>query len=107
MSSGSRALTIAYTCTALWLAWCALQQYRYGALWVAPVFGAASLMPVIAVVRETVIAEERHTVAALCEQDARRRAQAEPLPDDGPPLDPGEQAAWRDIAGHWDDRSAA
>ena len=107
MSMGSRAMCGLYIATALWLAWCAVRQYQYGALWAACLFAAASVVVVIGVVRETVLAEERRTIAALQQRSVRDAFNAEPRPADGTPLNAGEQEAWQEIAGHWDDREAA
>lgn len=62
-------LSALYLTTSTGLAWTAVLEFRYGPLWAACLFAAASLVPVIAVVRESVICEQRRTVA-----DLRKRA---------------------------------
>ncbi|GAA4789614.1 hypothetical protein [Streptomyces ziwulingensis] len=59
MTRSSRLLCALYLATSIQLAWTAVQEYRYGPLWAAVVFAAASLVPVLAVVRETVLDDER------------------------------------------------
>ncbi|MGW5123257.1 hypothetical protein ACWEQ7_04180 [Streptomyces sp. NPDC004069] len=93
MTRGSRALCALYTATALWLAYCTLQQARYGQPWPAALLAVASLAPIIGVIRETVLADERHQLAALAERHARRAH-----PDNGQPLTAHEQAAFKRLA---------
>ncbi|GED89354.1 hypothetical protein [Streptomyces sp. 6-11-2] len=90
MTRGSRALCALYTATALWLGYCTLQQAHYGQLWPAALLAVASLAPIIGVIRETVLADERHQLAALAERDAR--------PGHGRPLTAHEQAAFNRLA---------
>ena len=73
MSLLGRLLCALYGLTSVWLAWCAVRQYQYGgSAWTVPLFVAASIVPVVAVVREAVLAEERHTVAVLRRQGEPR-----------------------------------
>lgn len=107
MSRGSLALCALYLATATWLAWCTIITFSSVPIWATLLNTAASIILIIAVIRETVLADERHTVAFLIQRAVRREAEAEPLPADGAPLDDSEQAVWREIAAHWDDREAA
>lgn len=59
MTRSSRLLCALYVATSTGLAWTAVLELRYGPLWAAAVFAGASGVPLIAVVRETVIAEQR------------------------------------------------
>jgi hypothetical protein len=80
MSLPSRLLCALYGLTSLWLAWCAVRQYQYGgAPWPVPLLVAASIVPVIAFVRETVLADERHTVAVLRRREGRCHTRREEL----------------------------
>jgi hypothetical protein len=79
MSRGSRVLTAMYTAVALWLAYCTVRTWGAVPAWTTLAMAAASLAPVLGVVRETVIADERRAVAVLREREGRR-------------------AAWRDVA---------
>lgn len=58
MNSSSRLLCLLYLATSAGLAWVTVLEIRYGPAWAACMFAAASLVPVIAVVRETVIGEQ-------------------------------------------------
>jgi hypothetical protein len=58
MNCSSRLLCVLYLATSAGLAWVTVQEIRYGPAWAACMFAAASLVPVIAVVRETVIGEQ-------------------------------------------------
>jgi hypothetical protein len=102
----SLGLCTLYLATALWLSWCALTTWGHVPTWVSILNIAASIVAVIAVVRDTELAEERRFVARLLAREARRAALEEP-PADGAPLDDAETAAFGEIAAHWDDRSAA
>ncbi|MGA5795748.1 hypothetical protein ACPC27_14200 [Streptomyces cellulosae] len=79
MSRGSRVLTAMYIAVALWLAYCTVRTWGAVPAWTTLAMAAASLAPVLGVVRETVIADERRAVAVLREREGRR-------------------AAWRDVA---------
>ncbi|MEU1056589.1 hypothetical protein [Streptomyces sp. NPDC005876] len=59
MTRSSCLLCALYLATSAQLAWTAVLELRFGPPWAAALFGAASLVPVIAVVRETVLADER------------------------------------------------
>lgn len=106
MTRGSLALCALYLATALWLAWCTVITFGGVPIWVTLLNTAASVVAVMAVVREAELGDERHRVAVLVERESRRAAWPE-LPADGEPLDDSERAAWQEIATHWDDRSAA
>ncbi|MEU6547847.1 hypothetical protein [Streptomyces sp. NPDC046859] len=58
MNCSSRLLCLLYLATSAGLAWVTVLEIRYGPVWAACLFAAASLVPVIAVVRETVIGEQ-------------------------------------------------
>jgi hypothetical protein len=103
MSRGSRALCTLYTATALWHAWCTINTLGYAPLWASVLNMAASVVAVIAIVREYDLADERHEVAALREREGRRNAWPGPPPDDGPPLNDREQDAFDQLAAQFDD----
>lgn len=63
MSRFARVLCSLHGAAFLWLAYCAVQSYRHGAVWAACLFTAASLLYLIAVLREAERAEERRAVA--------------------------------------------
>lgn len=107
MTRGSYALCALYLATALWLAWCTVTTWGQVPTWVSLLNAAASIVAVIAVVRDAELGDERRWAAVLCEREGRRTAWGGPPPADGEPLDLGEQAAFAEIAAHWDDRSAA
>ncbi|MFI2376283.1 hypothetical protein ACH5AO_14620 [Streptomyces sp. NPDC018964] len=74
MSSGSRTLTALYVAVALWLSFCTVRTWGTVPLWTTLAMAVASLAPVIGIVRETVIADERRAVAVLRERQGRRAA---------------------------------
>ncbi|WP_245657255.1 hypothetical protein [Streptomyces griseorubens] len=74
MSRGSRVLTVLYIAVALWLAYCTVRTWGDVPAWTTLAMAAASLAPVLGVVRETVIADERRAVAVLREREGRRAA---------------------------------
>jgi len=106
VTRSSLGLCALYILTALWLSWCALTTWGRVPTWVSILNVAASIVAVIAVVRDTELAEERRIVAKLLAREVRSDALEEP-PADGAPLDDAETAAFGEIAEHWDDRSAA
>ncbi|MEU3841403.1 hypothetical protein AB0E88_15395 [Streptomyces sp. NPDC028635] len=53
MSWSARALCALYVVTSAGLAWTAVLEFGHGPAWVGCLFSAASLVPLIAVVRET------------------------------------------------------
>lgn len=65
MSSSSRLLCVLYVATSAGLAWTAVLELRYGPVWAAGLFAAGSIVPVVAVVRETVLGDQRRTIAEL------------------------------------------
>jgi hypothetical protein len=70
MNRSSRLLCALYVATSAGLAWTSVLEFRYGPLWAACLCAAAGLVPVIAVVRETVIWDLRRLLryAASLEQ---------------------------------------
>ncbi|MDN0197855.1 hypothetical protein [Streptomyces sp. S.PNR 29] len=76
MNCSSRLLCVLYLSTSTGLAWIAVLEYRYGPWWAACLFGAASLVPVVAAARETVIRDQRRVVVRLSERVARARGHA-------------------------------
>ncbi|MFE0132425.1 hypothetical protein ACFWY6_12760 [Streptomyces sp. NPDC059037] len=77
MTRLARALCSLHGAVLAWLAYCAMQSARNGATWAVLLFAAASLMTVIAVIRETELTDERRTAAVRAERVARLRAHAE------------------------------
>lgn len=65
MNCSSRLLCVLYVATSAGLAWTTVLEVRYGPLWAAFLFAAAGLVPIIAVVRETVIGEQRQLLLEL------------------------------------------
>ncbi|WP_210594351.1 hypothetical protein [Streptomyces sp. GESEQ-35] len=65
MHVSHRLLCALYVLTSTGLAWTAVLELLHGPVWAALLFAAASLVPVIAFVRETVLHDERRTVTAL------------------------------------------
>ncbi|GGS64875.1 hypothetical protein AB0E75_05200 [Streptomyces griseoviridis] len=59
MTRSSRLLCALYLATSTGLAWTAVSEWRYGPPWAAAVFAGASVVPLIAVVREADLAEPR------------------------------------------------
>jgi hypothetical protein len=57
MNRSGRLLSALYLATSAGLAWTTVLEFRYGPRWAAFLFAAASVVPVIAVVRETLIAD--------------------------------------------------
>ncbi|WP_020134693.1 hypothetical protein [Streptomyces sp. 351MFTsu5.1] len=80
MNRSAGLLSALYLATTTGLVWTAALTLRDGPPWAACLFAAASLVPVIAVVRECVICDQRQTLAEM-----RRTAAA--------PGDPGAEAA--------------
>ncbi|MGW4108665.1 hypothetical protein ACWEGV_37755, partial [Streptomyces sp. NPDC004976] len=68
MSRGSRTLTVLYIAVALWLSFCTVRTWGAVPVWTTLAMAVAALAPVMGVVRETVIADERRTVAVLRER---------------------------------------
>lgn len=71
MNCSSRLLCLLYVATSGGLAWTSILEVRYGPMWAACLFAAASLVPVIAVVRETVIGEQRRILLDLIARASR------------------------------------
>ncbi|MGX1543602.1 hypothetical protein [Streptomyces adustus] len=65
MSRSSRFLCALYLATGSGLAWPAVLEFRFGPAWAGCLFVAASLVPVIAVLRESVLCDHRRDVARL------------------------------------------
>ncbi|MFJ9752790.1 hypothetical protein [Streptomyces chartreusis] len=106
MTKGDLGLCSLYLATTLWLTWCAVTGWDHEPTWVSLLILAASLIAIIATVRETVLANERRLVTVLFEREARRSGISKPPPD-GAPLDADQQAVWQVIATHWDDQNPA
>ncbi|MFI8531767.1 hypothetical protein ACIGMX_16195 [Streptomyces aquilus] len=64
MSRGSRTLISLYALVALWLAFCTVETLDTVPLWTTLTMAAVSITPVLAVIRETVIAELREVAAS-------------------------------------------
>ncbi|CAM5259636.1 hypothetical protein [Streptomyces griseomycini] len=74
MSRGSRTLTVLYVAVALWLSFCTVRTWGAVPVWSTLAMAAAAFTPVLGIVRETVIADERRAVAVLREREGRRAA---------------------------------
>lgn len=74
MTRHGRALCSIHGALGIWLAYCAVQSGRNGVAWAVILFAAASLVPVISVIRETELAEEQRLVALMAEGEARTDA---------------------------------
>ncbi|MFP3990675.1 hypothetical protein U9R90_25060 [Streptomyces sp. E11-3] len=75
MTRLARALCSLHSAALVWLAYCTITTARYGAAWAAILFAAASLMSVIAVIREMdagdrAYAARHHAPAAEAEDQA-------------------------------------
>ncbi|MEJ8672449.1 MULTISPECIES: hypothetical protein [unclassified Streptomyces] len=79
MNCSSRLLCVLYIATSAGLAWTSVLEIRYGPAWAACLFAAASLVPVIAVVRETVIGEQRRWLLELAARAGRAGDAAEAI----------------------------
>lgn len=64
MTHSGRLLCALYLATSGGLAWTTVLEFLHGPRWAAFLFAAASLVPVIAVVRETLVRDLRRTAAA-------------------------------------------
>ncbi|MBN0042600.1 hypothetical protein JS756_00430 [Streptomyces actuosus] len=62
MTWSSRMLSTLYVTTSAGLAWTADLQFRHGLAWAGCLFGAGCVVPVIAVVRESVLCDLRRAV---------------------------------------------
>lgn len=89
MSTGSRCLCGLYLTVTCWLAFCTINTWNTAATWTSITMAAASILPILAIIRETVIADERRHIAALLAHQERERARRH-----GPPLTDREHAAW-------------
>ena len=78
MNRSAGLLSALYLATTTGLVWTAAVTLRDGPPWAACLFAAASLVPVIAVVRECVICDQRRALAEM-----RRRAAAQGGPGAG------------------------
>lgn len=77
MTRHGRALCSLHGLLGIWLAYCAVQSGRAGVAWAVIVFAAASLVPVISVIRETELADQQRGVAIRAERAARLQAWAD------------------------------
>ena len=75
MTHSGRLLSALYLATSGGLAWTTVLEFLHGPRWAAFLFAAASLVPVIAVVRETLIRDLRKAAAGP-------RRSARPAPDE-------------------------
>jgi hypothetical protein len=76
MTRHGRALCSIHGALGIWLAYCAVQSGRNGVAWAVILFAAASLVPVISVIRETELADVQRGVAIRAERETHPR-----LPD--------------------------
>ncbi|MEV0174611.1 hypothetical protein AB0I00_26270 [Streptomyces sp. NPDC050803] len=76
MNCSSRLLGALYIATSAGLAWTAVLEYEYGPMWAACLFAAASIVPVIGVVRESVIGDQRQALAEWEDRVERARRAA-------------------------------
>ncbi|NEB03647.1 hypothetical protein [Streptomyces sp. SID13726] len=74
MNRSAGLLCALYLATSTGLAWTAVRELRHGPVWAACLFAAASLVPVIAVVRESVLGDHRR---ALAERELRAAGPAD------------------------------
>ncbi|MGW1725683.1 hypothetical protein ACWCQK_22440 [Streptomyces sp. NPDC002306] len=81
MARSSRLLCVLYLVTSAGLAATAVVAFRYGSAWAGCLFVAASLVQVIAVLRESVLCDHRRAVERL------RRAHPAPAAHRGTALD--------------------
>ena len=65
MNRSAGLLSALYLATSTGLAWTAVLALRQGPPWIACLFAAASLVPVIAVVRESVLRDQRRALAEM------------------------------------------
>ncbi|WP_320779962.1 hypothetical protein [Streptomyces sp. CRN 30] len=79
MTRSSRLLCALYLATSTGLAWTAVLEFRYGPLWAAAAFAGASMVPVVAVVRETESAEPDRPPRAAPRTGPRGSAAADAL----------------------------
>ncbi|MFI7413732.1 hypothetical protein ACIBU0_34250 [Streptomyces sp. NPDC049627] len=79
MNHYSRLLCALYIATSAGLAWTSVLEVRYGPAWAACLFAAAGLVPLIAVVRETVIGEQRRWLLEMVAQAGRGGDAAEAI----------------------------
>ncbi|WAZ25996.1 hypothetical protein STRCI_007533 [Streptomyces cinnabarinus] len=94
MNCSSRFLATLYIATSAGLAWTAVLEYWYGPMWAACLFAAASIVPVIGVVRESVIGDQRRALA-----DRARRAAVPGPSGAGPDLDAAEDIVRAELDG--------
>ncbi|WP_328778645.1 hypothetical protein OIE52_45870 [Streptomyces canus] len=65
MNRSAGILSALYLATSTGLAWTAVLALRHGPPWAVCLFAAASLVPVIAVVRESVLCDQRRALAEM------------------------------------------
>ncbi|MFF4034991.1 hypothetical protein ACFYZ2_35535 [Streptomyces sviceus] len=65
MNRSAGLLSALYLATSTGLAWTAVQALRSGPPWAVCLFAAASLVPVIAVVRESVLCDQRRALSEM------------------------------------------
>lgn len=77
MTRFAQALCSIYGAAALFLAYAAVQQALYGEVWAVAAFAACSLVPLIALVRETEHADTMTAIRTDTERAARLRDRGE------------------------------
>ncbi|MGW0912641.1 hypothetical protein ACWD1Z_12955 [Streptomyces sp. NPDC002784] len=92
MNCTSRLLAALYIATSSGLAWTAVLEYQYGPMWAACLFAAASIVPLIGVVRESVIGDQHRALAQWA-----RRAVSDPFT--GPDEDAAEHIVRAELDG--------
>lgn len=77
MTRFARILCVIYGATTVFLTWAAAQSGMAHSVWVALLFAAASIVPIIAWLRETEFSESKAETCANVERAARVRESAE------------------------------
>lgn len=71
MTNQGRALCTLYTAVTLWLAYCTVQTWSHVPLWTSAIMAAASLITIVAGLRESTHADELRAVRVQLERAAR------------------------------------
>jgi hypothetical protein len=82
MTRFARALCALYSALTVFLAYCAVLQFQYGPPWAVPLFVAASIVPVIATLRELEFADGRRRAAVHAERAARTEQHRDAVADE-------------------------
>ncbi|MEV0526012.1 hypothetical protein AB0I66_21485 [Streptomyces sp. NPDC050439] len=77
MTRLARGLCSLHALVFILLAFSTVQQFRYGEAWAGWMFAAASVVPVLSVVRESELADEQQAAAIRAETQAREKAWAD------------------------------